>query len=101
MDSGFADRSCCTICSTVNRPRLVAYFENSVASSNDARDIANNSNSHGRLVWLKGLDSSATIEMSICSLVRLEDHRPFDWFIDLDFTERFGDTARVFSSQSK
>src|SRR4029077_9498966 len=101
MDSGFADRSCRTIRCTVNRPRRVAYLENSVASSNDSRGIANNSNNHGGLVWLKGLDSSATTEMSICSLVRLEDHSPFDWFINLDLTERFDDTGRVFSSQSK
>jgi len=39
--------------------------------------------------------------MSVCSLVRLEDHDPFDRFIDLDLFERFSDAGRVFSSDSK
>src|SRR5712691_655718 len=101
MDSGFANRSRCTIGCTVNRPCLVAYFENGVASSDDPRGIANNSNNHRGLVRLKGLDSSVTTEMSICSLVRLENHGPFDWFVDLDLIERLGNTGRVFSSDSE
>jgi hypothetical protein len=39
--------------------------------------------------------------MGICSLVRLEDHRPFDWFVNLDLIERFSDAGRVFASDSK
>jgi hypothetical protein len=42
-----------------------------------------------------------TPEMSICSLVRLEDHDPFDWFIDLDLIERLSDGGGVFASDSK
>jgi len=42
-----------------------------------------------------------TTEMSVCSLVRLEDHGPFDWFVNLDLIERFGDAGRVFASDSK
>jgi hypothetical protein len=40
-------------------------------------------------------------EMSICSLVRLEDHDPFDLFVNLDLIERFSDASRVFASDSK
>jgi hypothetical protein len=39
--------------------------------------------------------------MSIRSLVRLEDHGPFDWFINSDLLERFSDAGRVFASDSK
>src|SRR6267143_3112893 len=101
MDSAFTNRSRCTIGCTVNRPCLIAYLENSVASSNDSRGIANNSKNHGGLVRLKGLDSSATTEMSICSLVRLEDHDSFNWLINFDLIERFSEARRVFASDSK
>ena len=101
MDSGFANRSRRTIGRTVNRPCLIAYFENSVASSNDSGGITNNSNNHRGLVRSKGRDSSATTEMSICSLIRLENHTAFDWFVDLDLIERLGNAGRVFSSDSK
>jgi hypothetical protein len=40
-------------------------------------------------------------EMSICSLVRLEDHDPFDWLVNLDLIERFSDAGRVFASDPK
>jgi hypothetical protein len=40
-------------------------------------------------------------KMSICSLVRLEDHDPFDWLVNLDLIERFSDAGRVFASDSE
>jgi len=39
--------------------------------------------------------------MSICSLVCLENHYSFDWFVDIDLIERFSDAGRVFASDSK
>src|SRR5260370_40852518 len=101
MDSGFANRSRCAIGRTVNRPCLIAYFENGMASSNDSRGIANKSNDHGGLVRLKGLDSSETTEMNICCLVRLEDHDSFNLIFRYHYLVRPIKTGKVFTPDSQ
>src|SRR5712691_10665146 len=85
----------------VDRARVVTCPENYVASANDPRGIADSTSNHRGLVGSKGLDFSKTTEMSIRSLVRLEDHDPFDRFINVDLIERSGDADRVFTSDSK
>src|SRR5260370_42435991 len=39
--------------------------------------------------------------MSVCSLVRFEDHSPFNWFINFNLIERLSDGDGAFSSDSK
>src|SRR5713101_5664667 len=85
----------------VDRARLVTCPENYVASTNDPRGFADSTSNHSGLVASKCSNSSRTTEMSICSLVCLENHDPFDRFIDFDLIERFSDAGRVFSSDSK
>jgi hypothetical protein len=72
-----------------------------MASAKDPRSTADYTNNHRGLVWPDCFDFSMTGEMSICPLVRLEDHRPFDWFVNIDLIERFSYAGRVFASDSK